>query len=142
MVHRRTGWTSQEMAQNYVDKAETMNLAYTTATKSMAVQVQNLATMLSTVSDTYTAWANEKGIVGNMRVIYRNFLLEVLRAIDEAQGGQALEIRIKALKAKYETAMLKPDWLDELVELGKNLKRVTSNYILPYKLAQKGTGTT
>jgi len=142
MPHRRTGWTSQEMAQNYVDKAETMNTAYATATKAMAVQVQNLATMLSTVSDVYTAWANEKGVVGNMRVIYRNFLLEVLRAIDEAQGGQALEIRIKALKAKYETAMLKPDWLDELVELAKNLKRVTSNYILPYKLAQKTPGTT
>ena len=80
MPHRRTGWTSQEMAQNYVDKAETMNTAYATATKAMAVQVQNLATMLSTVSDVYTAWANEKGVVGNMRVIYRNFLLEVLRA--------------------------------------------------------------
>jgi hypothetical protein len=142
MPHRRTGWTSQEMAQNYVDKAETMNMAYATATKSMAVQIQNLATMLSTVSDVYTAWANEKGVIGNMRVAYRNFLLEVLRAIDEAQGGQALEIRIKALKAKYETAMLKPDWLDELAELAKNLKRVTSNYILPYKLAEKCQGTT
>ena len=141
MPHRRTGWTSQEMAQNYVDKADTMNLAYTTATKSMAVQIQNLATMLSTVSDTFTAWANEKGIIGNVRVAYRNFLLEVLRAIDEAQGGNALEIRIKALRAKYETAMLKPDWLDELVDLAKNLKRATSNYILPYKLTQKGTGT-
>jgi len=141
MPHRRTGWTSQEMAQNYVDKAETMNMAYTTATKSMVVQIQNLATMLSTVSDVYTAWANEKGITGNMRVAYRNFLLEVLRVIDEAQGGQALDIRIKALKAKYETAMLKPDWLDELVELGKNLKKVTSNYILPYKLTGKAPGT-
>jgi len=139
--HRRTGWTSQEMAQNYVDKAETMNMAYATATKSMAVQVQNLATMLSTVSDVFTAWANEKGIIGNMRVLYRNFLLEVLRAIDEAQGGQALEILIKALKAKYETAMAKPDYLDELVDLAKNLKRVTSNYILPYKLATKTSGT-
>jgi len=139
--HRRTGWTSQEMAQNYVDKAETMNMAYATATKSMAVQVQNLATMLSTVSDVFTAWANEKGIIGNMRVLYRNFLLEVLRAIDEAQGGQALEILIKALKAKYETAMAKPDYLDELVDLAKNLKRVTSNYILPYKLATKTPGT-
>ena len=141
MPHRRTGWTSQEMAQNYVDKAETMNMAYATATKAMAVQIQNLATMLSTVSDTYTAWANEKGVIGNMRVAYRNFLLEVLRVIDEAQGGQALEIRIKALKAKYETAMLKPEWLDELVALAKNLKRVTSNYILPYKLAEKTTTT-
>ncbi len=141
MPHRRTGWTAQEMAQNYVDKTETMNMAYTTATKSMAVQIQNLATMLSTVNDVYTAWANEKGVIGNMRVAYRNFLLEVLRVIDEAQGGQALEIRIKALVVKYETAMLKPDWLDELVELAKNLKRVTSNYILPYKLAEKGQGT-
>ena len=142
MPHRRTGWTPQEMAQNYVDKADTMNLAYTTATKSMAIQVQNLATMLSTVSDTYTAWANEKGVIGNMRVAYRNFLLEVLRAIDEAQGGQALEIRIKALKEKYTIAMLKPEWLDELVELAKNLKRATSNYILPYKLTEKTAGAT
>ena len=142
MPHRRTGWTPQEMAQNYVDKAETMNMAYSTATKSMSVQVQNLSTMLSIVGDIYTAWANEKGIIGNMRVAYRNFLLEVLRAIDEAQGGQALETLIKALKVKYEIAMLKPDYLDELAELAKNLKRVTSNYILPYKLTQKGTGTT
>jgi hypothetical protein len=141
MPHRRTGWTPQEMAQNYVDKAETMNLAYATATKSMAVQVQNLATMLNIISDVYTSWANEKGIIGNMRVAYRNFLLEVLRVIDEAQGGNAMEIRIKALKAKYETAMLKPDWLDELVELAKNLKRATSNYILPYKLTEKSTTT-
>jgi hypothetical protein len=142
MPHRRTGWTSQEMAQNYVDKAETMNMAYATATKAMAVQIQNLATMLSTISDVFTAWANEHGIIGSMRVAYRNFLLEVLRLIDEAQGGQALEIRIKALKAKYEIAMLKPEWLDELAELAKNLKRVTSNYILPYKLAEKSQGTT
>jgi len=139
--HRRTGWTSQEMAQNYVDKADTMNMAYSTATKSMAVQIQNLATMLSTVSDVFTAWANEKGIIGNLRVAYRNFVLEVLRAIDEAQGGKALEIRIKALKAKYANAMLRDDYLDELVELAKNLKRVTSNYILPYKLTEKGTTT-
>ena len=141
MPHRRTGWTSQEMAQNYVDKAETMNVAYATATKSMAVQVQNLGTMLSTISDVYTAWANEKGVIGNMRVIYRNFLLEALRVIDEVQGGQALEIRLKALKAKYEIAMLNPDWLDELLELAKNLKRVTSNYILPYKLTEKSKAT-
>jgi hypothetical protein len=141
MPHRRTGWTSQEMAQNYVDKAETMNTAYATATKSMAVQVQNLSTMLSTISDVYTAWANEKGVIGNMRVAYRNFLLEALRVIDEVQGGQALEIRLKALKAKYETAMLKPDWLDELLDLAKNLKRVTSNYILPYKLTEKSKAT-
>ena len=129
------------MAQNYVDKADTMNMAYSTATKSMAVQIQNLATMLSTVSDVFTAWANEKGIIGNLRVAYRNFVLEVLRAIDEAQGGKALEIRIKALKAKYANAMLRDDYLDELVELAKNLKRVTSNYILPYKLTEKGTTT-
>jgi hypothetical protein len=141
MPHRRTGWTSQEMAQNYVDKAETMNVAYATATKSMAVQVQNLGTMLSTISDVYTAWANEKGVTGNMRVTYRNFLLEALRVIDEVQGGQALEIRLKALKAKYEIAMLNPDWLDELLELAKNLKRVTSNYILPYKLTEKSKAT-
>jgi len=141
MPHRRTGWTSQEMAQNYVDKAETMNVAYATATKSMAVQVQNLGTMLSTISDVYTAWANEKGVIGNMRVAYRNFLLEALRVIDEVQGGQALEIRLKALKAKYEIAMLNPDWLDELLELAKNLKRVTSNYILPYKLTEKSKAT-
>jgi len=139
MPHRRTGWTSQEMAQNYVDKAETMNLAYTTATKSMAVQIQNLTTTLSTINDIFTAWANEKGITGNMRVIYRNFVEEVLRAINEAQGGQALDTRIKALKAKYKTLMLKPDWLDELAELAKNLKKSTSNYILPYKLTQKST---
>jgi hypothetical protein len=114
MPHRRTGWTSQEMAQSYVDKTETMNMAYTTATKAMAVQIQNLATMLSIVSDVYTAWANEHGVIGSMRVTYRNFLLEVLRLIDEAQGGQALEIRIKALKAKYQIAMLKPDGLTSL----------------------------
>ena len=141
MPHRRTGWTSQEMSQNYVDKAETMNLAYTVATKSMAVQIQNLGTMLSVVSDVYTSWANEKGIIGNLRVEYRNFLLEVLRAIDEAQGGKALEIRIKALKAKYANAMLKDDYLDELVALAKNLKRSTANYILPYKLNEKTSGT-
>ena len=139
MPHRRTGWTSQEMAQNYVDKADTMNLAYTTATKSMAVQIQNLTTTLSTINDVFTAWANEKGITGNMRLIYRNFVEEVLRAINEAQGGQALDIRIKALKAKYKTLMLKPEWLDELAELTKNLKKSTSNYILPYKLTQKST---
>jgi len=139
--HRRTGWTSEEMSQNYVDKAVTMNLAYSTATKSMAVQVQNLSTMLSVVSDVYTSWANEKGVIGNLRVAYRNFLLEVLRAIDEAQGGKALEIRIKALKAKYANAMLKDDYLDELVALAKNLKRSTANYILPYKLAEKTPGT-
>jgi len=139
--HRRTGWTNQEMSQNYVDKAETMNLAYTVATKSMAVQVQNLGTMLSVVSDVYTSWANEKGIIGNIRVAYRNFLLEVLRAIDEAQGGKALETRIKALKAKYANAMLKDDYLDELVALAKNLKRSTANYILPYKLNEKTSGT-
>ena len=141
MPHRRTGWTSEEMSQNYVDKAVTMNLAYSTATKSMAVQVQNLSTMLSVVSDVYTAWANEKGVIGNLRVAYRNFLLEVLRAIDEAQGGKALETRIKALKAKYANAMLKDDYLDELVELAKNLKRSTANYILPYKLAEKSPTT-
>ena len=141
MPHRRTGWTSEEMSQNYVDKAETMNTAYTIATKSMAVQTQNLGTMLSTVSDVYTSWANEKGIIGNMRVAYRNFLLEVLRAIDEAQGGKALETRIKALKAKYKNAMLKEEYLNELVELAKNLKRSTANYILPYKLNEKTPGT-
>jgi len=118
-----------------------MNMAYGTATKSMAVQVQNLATMLTTVSDVFTSWANEKGVIGNLRVAYRNFLLEVLRAIDEAQGGKALDIRIKALKAKYANAMLKDDYLDELVALAKNLKRSTANYILPYKLNEKATGT-
>jgi len=141
MPHRRTGWTSEEMSQNYVDKAETMNLAYTTATKSMAIQVQNLGTMLSIVGDVFTSWANEKGVIGSLRVAYRNFLLEVLRAIDEAQGGKALETRIKALKAKYKNAMLKDEYLDELAELAKNLKRSTSNYILPYKLAEKTPGT-
>jgi hypothetical protein len=141
MPHRRTGWTSEEMSQNYVDKADTMNMAYGTATKSMSVQVQNLGTMLSIVSDVYTSWANEKGVIGNMRVAYRNYLLEVLRAIDEAQGGKALETRIKALKAKYANAMLKDDYLDELVALAKNLKRSTANYILPYKLNEKATGT-
>jgi len=141
MPHRRTGWTSEEMSQNYVDKADTMNLAYTTATKSMSVQVQNLGTMLSIVSDVYTSWANEKGVIGNMRVAYRNYLLEVLRAIDEAQGGKALETRIKALKAKYANAMLKDDYLDELVALAKNLKRSTADYILPYKLNEKTPGT-
>ena len=141
MPHRRTGWTSEEMSQNYVDKADTMNMAYGTATKSMSVQVQNLGTMLSIVSDVYTSWANEKGVIGNMRVAYRNYLLEVLRAIDEAQGGKALETRIKALKAKYANAMLKDDYLDELVALAKNLKRSTADYILPYKLNEKATGT-
>jgi len=141
MPHRRTGWTSEEMSQNYVDKAETMNLAYTTATKSMAVQAQNLGTMLSVVSDVFTSWANEKSVIGPIRVGYRNFLLEVLRAIDEAQGGKALETRIKALKAKYKNAMLKDEYLDELAELAKNLKRSTANYILPYKLAEKTPGT-
>ena len=141
MPHRRTGWTSEEMSQNYVDKADTMNLAYGTATKSMSVQVQNLGTMLSIVSDVYTLWANEKGVIGNMRVAYRNYLLEVLRAIDEAQGGKALEIRIKALKAKYANAMLKDDYLDELVALAKNLKRSTADYILPYKLNAEKTPT-
>ena len=141
MPHRRTGWTSEEMSQNYVDKAETMNLAYTTATKSMAVQAQNLGTMLSVVSDVFTSWANEKSVIGTIRVGYRNFLLEVLRAIDEAQGGKALETRIKALKAKYKNAMLKDEYLDELAELAKNLKRSTANYILPYKLAEKTPGT-
>jgi len=141
MPHRRTGWTSQEMSQNYVGKADTMNMAYATATKSMAVQIQNLDTMLSTVSDVYTAWANEKGITGTMRAGYRNFVLEVLRAINEAQGGKALETRIKALKAKYKNAMLKEEYLDELVELAKNLKRSTANYILPYKLNTEKTPT-
>jgi sialic acid synthase SpsE len=130
------------MSQNYVDKAETMNMAYATATKSMAVQVQNLSAMLSAISDVYTAWANEKGVIGNMRVAYRNFLLEALRIIDEVQGGQALETRLKALKAKYETAMLKSDWLNELLDLAKDLKRVTTNYILPYKLTEKSKAPT
>ncbi len=134
MAHRRTGWSATERQNRFANKVATMDEAYANATGVMTIQGQNLVGLLNAVKETFQPWANTKGLLGPVRIAYRNYLLEVVKAKNEGIDGEALAVKIKALRQKYSVMGLIEGYLEELEQLAYQIKASASNNISLYAM--------
>lgn len=136
MGHRRTGWGVSERQDRFAGKILTMDEAYTQAIGDMTVQGQNLASLLSAVKEVFQAWANSKGLMGPVRIAYRNYILEIVKAKNQGYDAETLRIKMKALRYKYSLMGLIDGYLEELEELANQVKATVNDYITLSKIAK------
>lgn len=144
MAHKRTGWGYQDRVTQFDNKLPTMQEAYKNSVSDQTLQAWNLISFLKAINDVYTPWANSKGIMGSMRLIYRNYLEQVAKLINEEYDNEALSIKIKTLRYKYEGYNLKEEYLEDLENLAKSIPKTVSDHVSLFAMneyAKKGAGT-